>query len=99
MHMNSTYKKLGDRINKIRKSKTPKMNGEKLAELSGLSATTIYNLENGKLSEVKLDTIFRVAKALEVPVSVLVDDEVTIEAASLIELIRTKLEKPRKKTA
>lgn len=73
--MKNYYKTVGDRVRMIRKSKSPKMSSEKLAELSGLNYVTINNLENGKMPDVKLGTILKVAKALGVQPEVLVANE------------------------
>jgi len=83
---------LGERIRKIRKSKIPKMSGERLAELAELSVVTIYNLEAGKIPDVKLDTIDRIAKALQTPIGMLTDDSLTIEAIGAQIYLRSVME-------
>ena len=63
------------RIEEIRKTKTitktttRTMSQEDLAELSGVSRTTISKLESGENPEVKTGTLKAIADALEVSVS------------------------------
>jgi transcriptional regulator with XRE-family HTH domain len=49
------------------------MNREALAYLSGLSSTTIANLEQGE--NARLSSLTAIARALEVPVSALLDED------------------------
>lgn len=64
-------KKMGARIRNIRKRKEPKMSIEKLAELSGLSAMTVGEVERGNIPLVSFAIIRRIAAALNVPVKAL----------------------------
>ncbi len=89
--------RLGEKVRQIRLSKSPRMSLESLAESSGLSRVTVNNLELGKLPEVGLDTVMKVARALQVPIGVLVDDEYTVEAARALELIRALQGKEERK--
>lgn len=47
-----------------------KLSQEELAEKSGLSRTTISNIESGKTESMSTKTIAAIAEALDVPVSV-----------------------------
>ena len=50
---------------KIRAARVAKgMSQEKLAEISGISRSTIIGLENGKITNTKTDTLRSIAKAL-----------------------------------
>lgn len=58
---------LGDKIRLIRKEK--KISIRKLSEMTGLSKSTLSDIENNKSKKPTVDTISRVAKALEVPLA------------------------------
>lgn len=68
---NTFEKEIGERIRRIRESKSPKMTQADLAELAGLSAVTISNIETGKIPKVAARHIHQISKALGVPVSFL----------------------------
>lgn len=57
---------MGYRIKEIRESQ--KMTQEELAEKSGVSRTTISNLENGTERTTMLSTLMKLASALETTV-------------------------------
>ena len=69
---------IGNRIRDIRTRK--KMSLEELSTRSGVSVTPLSKLERG-LTNAKICTLFQVACALDVPLSVIVD----INAAYIIE--------------
>lgn len=96
--MNEYYKKLGKRIKFYRDSKNPPWSGAKLSEMSKLSAVTINNIENGKLPKVSLDALRKIARALDIPMSMLVDDEISVEAARTIEIIKSVLKNEPSRT-
>jgi len=50
------------------------MTQTQLAEASGVNSSTISRIENGLVSQVTVDTLLRVARALEVPVDYLLSD-------------------------
>lgn len=62
----------GENIRKIREYK--KITGKRLAELAGYAPSYISELENNKTTPSIL-TLENVAKALDVPLSVIMDDE------------------------
>jgi transcriptional regulator with XRE-family HTH domain len=80
---------VGEKIRSIRFSRSPRISMETLAERADLSRQTINNLELGKIPNVAVPTLMAVARALEVPIGVLVDDEMTIEAIRALELIQS----------
>lgn len=47
-----------------------------LARRSGISRVTINNIENGKQEDMKVETIRKIANALEVDVSIFFDSDV-----------------------
>ncbi|ENK0837074.1 helix-turn-helix domain-containing protein [Clostridium sporogenes] len=69
---------IGNNIRKIRESK--KMSLRKLSELSGVAKTTLHEAETGKVNTSAV-TLEKVAKALEVPVSVLLNEDMTNKTA------------------
>lgn len=60
---------LGDRIRFARQSR--RLSQERLGELSGQDRQTINRIEQGHVS-TRIDTLFRIARALDVPLSDLV---------------------------
>lgn len=71
--LNNLSKNFGKRI-KIERIKQ-EISQEKLAELSGLHRTTLGSIENGKTSPT-LDTIAKIANALNLTISELLVDVV-----------------------
>lgn len=70
-NLDNLSKEFGKRI-KIERIKK-EVSQEKLAELSGLHRTTLGTIENGKTSPT-LDSIAKIAKALNVTLSELLKD-------------------------
>ena len=68
--MATIYQKLGDNIQKIRKSKG--LTQEKLAELAKIDPKSIIEIENGKRNP-SLKTIHKIALALKVKPQELLD--------------------------
>ncbi|MEU0306875.1 MULTISPECIES: helix-turn-helix domain-containing protein [Streptomyces] len=60
---------LGDRIRSARGSR--RLSQERLGELSGQDRQTINRIEQGHVS-TRIDTLFRIARALDVPLADLV---------------------------
>lgn len=69
MNYNPLFKKLGERIEFLRKKK--KMTQEELAEKSGLHRAYFWDIENGRNISVK--TAYKIAQALGVTLSELFD--------------------------
>lgn len=63
---------LGDKIRLLRNEK--KVSIRKLSELTGLSKSTLSDIENNKSKKPTVDTIGRVAKVLGIPISELFDE-------------------------
>ena len=59
---------MGELIRDLRNK--AKMSQEELAEKSGLSRTTISNIESGKTESMSTKTLAAIAVALDVPVSI-----------------------------
>ncbi len=76
---------VGRRMRKVRQSKEPKITIEELAEMAHLSAVTVGNIERGKIPLVTLNTIRRIAEALNCPVAQLTGETA---AALTIDQIR-----------
>lgn len=55
------------RIKEYREQK--KMSQEELSQISGVSRSIISELETGKRSVTKTDTLLKISKALNVPIS------------------------------
>lgn len=64
---------LGEKIRLLRAEK--KISIRKLSDLTGLSKSTLSDIENNKSKKPTVDTIERVAKALEIPITELFDKE------------------------
>lgn len=60
-----------DRVRKLMEEKGMKV--QALAFYAGVSDASIYNVLNG--ADVKLSTVYRIAKALGVKVTALIDDD------------------------
>ena len=69
MNYNPLFKKLGERIEFLRKKK--KLTQEELAEKSGLHRAYFWDIENGRNISVK--TAYKIAQALDVTLSELFD--------------------------
>lgn len=65
----------GSKLKELRKTK--KMNQKDLAEVSGVSISAINKYES-KLREPKKEQLIKIAKALEIPLSELIDDDINI---------------------
>ncbi len=92
--MNKTMEKLLKEVGKRIKShrKEQGMSGEQLADKAGLTTTYVSRVENGLVPGVSLDVIIRIAKALNIPASVLIgESEATQEALKAIELLKSIL--------
>ncbi len=63
---------IGDKIRLLRTEK--KISIRKMAEITGLSKSTLSDIENNKSKKPTVDTIGRIAKALGVPISELFDE-------------------------
>jgi transcriptional regulator with XRE-family HTH domain len=73
---------LGDKIRLLRTEK--KVSIRKLSDLTGLSKSTLSDIENNKSKKPTVDTIERVARALEIPISELFDEEEKITGSGAI---------------
>lgn len=69
MNYNPLFKKLGVRIEFLRKKK--KMTQEELAEKSGLHRAYFWDIENGR--NISIKTAYKIAQALGVSLSELFD--------------------------
>ena len=65
--------KIGERLKEIRRGLDPKMTQAELAERSGVSRVHIADIERGRYSNLTVDTVQRLATALEVQTSALLD--------------------------
>jgi transcriptional regulator with XRE-family HTH domain len=63
--------KLGDKIRLIRNERTISI--RKLSELTGLSKSTLSDIENSVSKKPTIDTVGKIARALEVSISELLD--------------------------
>ncbi|WP_460279918.1 helix-turn-helix domain-containing protein [Clostridium senegalense] len=70
---------LGDNIRKLRNAN--KYSLRKLAEKCNMSSGYISDIENGRATNPGYDKLEIIAKALGVPVSALLDDDINIEAS------------------
>jgi len=66
----ATYKKLGERIRRIRKER--KLTQEQLAELAKVDAKSIIEIENGKRNPT-FRTLNKITHALKVPIKELLE--------------------------
>ena len=64
---------LGKKIKKLRNKK--KFSARELSERSGVARSLISQLETGKRQSTGMDTIYRLAKALDVPLAYFFPDE------------------------
>ncbi|MEA4900340.1 helix-turn-helix transcriptional regulator [Desulfitobacterium sp.] len=64
---------LGKKIKEMRKIRN--YTARQLSELSGIARSLISQLETGKRQSTSMDTIYRLAKALDVPVSYFMAEE------------------------
>ncbi len=55
--------------------KTKKLTLKKLASLSGVGPSTISDIENGKAKHPRMDTLEKLAKALDISVSTFFEDD------------------------
>lgn len=62
---------IGERIRAIRIKK--KMSQDRLSKLANLSLNTIVNIESGLNSNPTIDTLVKIAKALDMSVDVLIN--------------------------
>ncbi len=69
MNYNPLFKKLGERIEFLRRKK--KMTQEELAEKSGLHRAYFWDIENGR--NISIKTAYKIAQALDVSLSELFD--------------------------
>lgn len=69
MNYNFLYKKLGERIEELRKKKG--ITQEELAEKSGLHRAYFWDIENGR--NISIKTAYKIARALGVTLSQLFD--------------------------
>lgn len=69
---------LGNNIKTIRNSK--KISLQKLSDISGVAKSTLHDAEMGKVNP-SATTLEKVAKALEVPVSVLLNEDMANKTA------------------
>jgi transcriptional regulator with XRE-family HTH domain len=85
---------LGEKIRLLRAEK--KISIRKLSDMTGLSKSTLSDIENNKSKKPTVDTIERVAKALEIPISELFQGDVqNTETDDTVENnFNDKLEKP-----
>lgn len=64
--------KKGGRMNRLKEYRVNRnITQEDLSKKSGISRTTIVNIENGNLKFIRSDTMNALSKALNVPVSTL----------------------------
>lgn len=63
---------IGDKIRLFRTEK--KISIRKMAEITGLSKSTLSDIENNKSKKPTVDTVGKIANALEVPISELFED-------------------------
>lgn len=65
MNYNYLYKKIGERIEELRKEND--MTQEELAEKAGLNRSYFWDIESGR--NVSIKTIYRISQALKVRLS------------------------------
>lgn len=70
---------LGKQLRKIRKDK--KLSAAELSQISGVARSLISQLESGKRQSTSIDTVYRLAKALNVSVASLLIEEPSIPPA------------------
>lgn len=58
---------IGDKVRLLRMKK--KISIRKLAEITGLSKSTLSDIENNKSKKPTVDTISKIAQALQIPIS------------------------------
>jgi transcriptional regulator with XRE-family HTH domain len=80
---------IGERIQKLRKSK--KLTQSELAQLSGVTKTTIFNFESN-LRNPKIQNLIDIAKALNTPLAAFFTDDqsIVISKSEYEELIKVK---------
>lgn len=64
---------LGKKIRELRRSKN--YSARELSERSGVARSLISQLETGKRQSTSMDTVYRLAKALNVPVTSILTEE------------------------
>lgn len=70
----------GDKIKQLREEKG--LSIRELAKMAGISKTTLSDLENKVKDNPKKGTIEKLAKALEVPVGLLMEEDETLQSIS-----------------
>lgn len=65
---------IGERIKKRRREK--RISVDKLAELVGVSRSTIFRYENGSISKLPIDTLRLIAQSLDAEIEYFVDTEI-----------------------
>lgn len=68
----ASYKKLGEKIKRIRKEQ--EFTQEKLAELAKIDPKSIIQIENGKRNPT-LGTLTKIARALKIPLGQLLESD------------------------
>jgi len=63
--------------------------------LSGLSSVTVNNIENGKIPNVSVVSILSIARALDIPISLLLDEELTDQMKRVMEFIQMMIHDER----
>lgn len=64
---------LGKRLKELRKRK--KYSARELSERSGVARSLISQIETGKRQSTSMDTVYRLAKALDTPIASLLSEE------------------------
>lgn len=69
--LESHLKKLAKRVALLREEDG--LSQQELASRAGLSSTTIYEIENGRIADIRLSTLTVIARVLEVSIWDLID--------------------------
>lgn len=75
MQMATDAPKLSKRLKELREREGEKMTQQELATAAGLSLSVVAQIEQGKIPDPRLSTLRALAKALNVPVLVLIGEE------------------------
>jgi len=75
--MNNDVSMLGRTIQNIRKNK--EFDRNKLSRLTGIDNLVLYEIENGDISDLSLSDLEKIAKALDVNISTLLEEKVQVD--------------------
>lgn len=83
-NMNEFYKKVGLRVKVLRTERN--LSREEFAEMIDITSKYVYEIEKGT-KNFSIGILFRICKELNIPSSIILDEEVNIDQLILDELV------------